>query len=87
LRTQFIWRDLAIAVLVELLQRLGSILDFRRGNDSIAIGIERGDQGRHGAAFAPASAFGTTLRATTFAGRRFLLIVRGGFRESSTEAK
>jgi hypothetical protein len=89
-RAQLIGRDLSIAIRVEFLERLGRILNFRRGDDAIAIRIEYRDERRHGPAPFLASALRPPLWATLRAaltGRGLWLIARGSLRESGTGAK
>lgn len=60
-RAEFLFADGAVAVFVESLQRRSGIGDFFSGKRPVLIGIQRGQQGRHGTA----RALGTTRTGTT----------------------
>jgi hypothetical protein len=77
LRTQFIRRDLAVAIFVELLQRLRSVGDLLGRNDAVMIRIERGHQRRDRAMFAPAASLAPTLRPASPGRRIWLAVARG----------
>lgn len=49
-RADFVWRQFAVAVLVELLQRLAGLREFVGVNDVVAIEIQRGNERRCGQA-------------------------------------
>ncbi len=70
-RHQFVHRQFAVVIPVELAQRLGRAGDFVLGDDSVAVLVERGDDGRYRWHRAGTGAAGRTveLRAA-FAGRR-----------------
>jgi hypothetical protein len=59
---QFINGDLAVVVPVEFVQRLGGVRDFLLAEDSVAVPIERGDDGRHRRTFAAAGAAARMVR-------------------------
>jgi hypothetical protein len=93
-RTQFIRRELPIAIFIQRFQRLGRSVDFRRRDGAIVIFVEGSDERRRRAALA----LGPTLRTALWAllrtplrraigGRLMGPFASGPLRESCTDGE
>ena len=70
-RHEFVHREFAVVVLVERAQGLRCAHDFVLGDDSVAVLVEGGDDGRDRRMFPATGSTGRTIGLrTTFAGRR-----------------